>query len=169
MQIPLRILVAEDNPDDVFFLRIAFEQAGLLASVNFVRDGRELTDYLKSEPRFANRLLYPPPTMLLLDLGLPYIDGFRFLTWLRKEPDLQDLAVIILSGSEASLDFERSYGLGAIDYLVKPHNPQQLISMIHKLERIWQQLNAQPVLDTAGNLPPELLNKADRDTSPLSA
>jgi CheY-like chemotaxis protein len=140
MHPPLRILVAENNPDDAFFLRCAFEQAEIEASVSFVRDGQELIDYLKGEPPFENPIVHPFPTMLLLDLDLPRIDGFRFLAWLQKEKRMQELIVIILSGSEVSLDFERAYGLGAVDYLVKPHNPQQLIPIVQNLQKLWLQL-----------------------------
>src|SRR5947207_9054971 len=113
MQPLLRILVAENNPDDVFFLRIAFEQAEVQASLNFVHDGQELIDYLRGEAPFNNAVLYPFPSMLLLDLDLPLIDGFRFLAWLQKEPRAQGLPVIVWSGSDAPSNLERAYGLGA--------------------------------------------------------
>ena len=145
MQPPLRILVAENNPDDAFFLRAAFEQAEMEASVNFVHNGQELLDYLRGEPPFGNPVVYPLPNMLLLDLDLPGMNGFRFLAWLRKESRLQDLLVVVLSGSGAGSDLERAYGLGAVDYLVKPHNPQELVPMVRKLEKLWHQVTAQAV------------------------
>jgi len=144
MLTPLRILVAENNPDDAFFLRSAFEQAESEASVNFVRDGQELVDYLRGEPPFGNRILYPFPGMVLLDLALPRVDGFGFLAWLRKEPLLKDLVVVILTGSEHPADFERACGLGAVEYLLKPQSPQQLVSIVRRLEQLWRELNAQP-------------------------
>jgi len=140
MQQSLQILVAENNPDDAFFLRSAFEQAESDASVNFVQDGQELLDYLRGEPPFNNRIVYPLPNMLLLDLDLPCIDGLRFLAWLQKEPRMQELVVVVLSGSSASSDLERAFGLGALEYLVKPHNPQELVDVVRKLERLWYQL-----------------------------
>jgi two-component system response regulator len=154
MQSPLRILVAENNPDDAFFLRCAFEEAEVQASINFVHDGQELVDYLRGEPPFSNPLLYPVPTMLLLDLDLPRIDGFRFLAWLRKEPRMQDLVVVILSGSDRGSDFQRAAGLGAADYLIKPHNPQQLVPMVRKLVKSWHDLTAQSVVEPQAEMHP---------------
>jgi CheY-like chemotaxis protein len=144
MQTTLRLLVAENNPDDAFFFRCAFEQAEIEASLNFVRDGQELLDYLQGEPPFTNRVLYPFPTLVLLDLALPRIDGFSFLAWLRKEPRMQDVAVVILTGSDSPVDFELAYGLGALEYMVKPQSPQQLVPMVRRLDKLWRELTAQP-------------------------
>jgi CheY-like chemotaxis protein len=141
MQDPLRILVAENNPDDAFFLQCAFEEADIEASINFVRDGQELIDYLRGEPPFGNRILYPFPTMVLLDLALPRVDGFRFLTWLKNEPIMHDLLVVVLTGSDSPPDLERAFGLGAIDYLVKPQRPQELVPIVRRLDRLWQEVS----------------------------
>lgn len=138
----LHILVAENNADDAFFLRCAFEEARIEASINFVHDGQELVDYLRGEPPFSNRVLYPIPTMVLLDLALPRIDGFRVLAWMQKETWMQSLVVVVLSGSELPADFERAYGLGAIEYLVKPQSPQQLVPMVRRLQELWREINA---------------------------
>jgi len=138
---PLQILAAENNPDDAFFLGCAFEEAEIDASINFVRNGQELVDYLCGEPPYGNRILYPFPTIVLLDLDLPRIDGFRFLAWLRKEPHMQDLVVVILTGSDLPGDLERAYGLGAVEYLVKPQSPAQLVPLMHRLEKLWRELN----------------------------
>lgn len=144
MQTPLRILVAENDPDDAFFLQNAFEEAQIGASVNFVRDGQELMDYLHGEPPFGNRVLYPFPTMVLLDLSLPRTDGFRLLAWLRTEPRMKDLVVIVLTGSNLPGNLERAYGLGAFEYLVKPQSPQQLVPIVRRLDQIWRELNTSP-------------------------
>jgi|ERR1051326_1240982 CheY-like chemotaxis protein len=149
MQSLFRVLVAENNPDDLFFLEGAFEQAEIVASVNYVRDGQELLDYLRGEPPFGNRVLYPFPTMVVLDLALPRIDGFRVLAWLRNEAGLQDLVLVVLSGSEVPEDLERAYGLGALEYIVKPSRPQDLVLVVRRLERLWRELNAEPALVAA--------------------
>jgi CheY-like chemotaxis protein len=153
MQAPLRILVAENNPDDAFFLRMAFEQAEVRASLNLVHDGQELIDYLRGEAPFNNPVLYPFPGMLLLDLDLPLIDGFHFLAWLQKEPTAQGLPVVVLSGSDVPANLERAYGLGAVDYLVKPHNPQELLPMVRKVEQLWYRLDATSVPPRDSALP----------------
>ena len=81
----LKVLVVEDSPNDVFLLQRAFSKTGPEAPLHFARDGQEALDYLKGVDRFADRNLYPLPTLLVVDLKLPGIDGFDIIQWVRKE------------------------------------------------------------------------------------
>ena len=96
----LRILVAEDMPSEAFLLKYAFESAGLTARLHFVADGQEAMDYLSGVERFSNRHEHPLPTVLMLDLKMPRVNGFEVLQWLRSHPSLQLLPVIIFTSSE---------------------------------------------------------------------
>ena len=88
-----RVLIAEDDPGDVFLLQRAFSTAGVSASLHFVRDGQEAIDYLGGEASFADRTAYPLPELMLLDLKMPRLNGFDVLEWLRKQPGLRRLLV----------------------------------------------------------------------------
>src|SRR5258708_38008339 len=88
MDTPLRILVAEDELDDVLFLQRAFVKARVSPPIHFARDGREVMDYLLSKPPFDNPVEFPLTNLLLLDLKLPRIRGFDVLVWLRVDPGL---------------------------------------------------------------------------------
>jgi len=81
----LKVLVVEDSPNDVLLLQRAFSKGGPEVPLHFVRDGREALDYLNGVDRFADRNLYPLPTLLVLDLKLPGIDGFDIIKWVRKD------------------------------------------------------------------------------------
>src|SRR6266567_605609 len=110
------ILVAEDDPADAFFLQRAFAKAGVSISLHFVRDGQEVIDYLRGEPPFADRVVYPLPQLLLLDLKMPRLNGFDVLGWLKESPDLKRLPVVVFTSSRETADVNHAYDLGANSY-----------------------------------------------------
>jgi len=132
-----RLLVAEDDENDIALLNLALQRAGVRAHVRFVRDGQEALDYLEGVPPFSNRDHYPFPTLLLLDLKMPRLNGFDVLRWLRQHPELNRLTVIILSASDLPSDVNLAYDLGANSYALKPNNPQKLTDLALSLERYW--------------------------------
>jgi CheY-like chemotaxis protein len=131
------ILVAEDDATDAFFLQRAFNRAGIPVKLHFVRDGQEALDYLEGKGPFSDRAAHPLPDLLLLDLKMPRLDGFDVLTWLRGQPTLRNLEVVIFSGSDESRDVSRAYGLGATAYLVKPHSVEELNGLVGRLKQQW--------------------------------
>ena len=138
------ILVAEDDSTDAFFLARAFGKAGIPTALQFVRDGQEAIDYLVGEGRFANRLTHPGPDLLLMDLKMPRRDGFQVLAWIREQPLLKRLPVIIFSSSSLDSDVNRAYDLGANSYLVKPHSNEDLLAVVEKLKDYWVEANEKP-------------------------
>jgi len=108
--IPIEILVVDDSLDDVLLLSLAFRRAKINHSLTRVANGQEAVDYL---------LQKSPPDVLLLDLKMPGIDGFEVLEWVRKQPAIKNLPVIVLSGSNLQKDKDRAKELGARDYFVK--------------------------------------------------
>jgi len=137
----LRILVAEDNPDDVFLLKRGFAKGGVQVPIHFVKDGQEAIDYLQEKPAFADATSTPVPTMLLLDLKMPKLDGFEVLEWIRQQPKLQTMLVVILSSSTLEQDRSRAYALGADGYAVKPSDPSEMIRLAQRLEAYWSGKN----------------------------
>lgn len=123
----LTILVAEDDRNDVLLLKLAFSQAGVNALPHFVSDGKEAIDYLRGEPPFNDRVRHPWPDLLVLDLKMPRTAGFEVLEWLRQQPNLNPLSVLVLSGSQWQADIDRAYALGANFYRTKPLDFKQLV------------------------------------------
>src|SRR6266850_4379035 len=113
------ILLAEDREDDIVLVRRAFAKAYVLNPLQIVRDGEELVAYLKGEGKYANRAEYPLPDLLLLDLKMPRMDGFQVLEWIRQQPGLSNLRVVVLTSSENMRDVNRAYQLGANSFMVK--------------------------------------------------
>jgi CheY-like chemotaxis protein len=138
------ILVAEDDPTDAFFLQRAFGKTWMPVGLKFVRDGQEAIDYLRGEPPFGDRLAHPLPQLLLLDLKMPRLNGFEVLHWLKTQPGLKRLLVIVFSSSAETGDINRAYDLGANSYLVKPHATEQLLELVNRVEQYWLEANQNP-------------------------
>ena len=143
------ILLADDNEADLELLKMAFQWAKFNSPVHVVKNGQEAIDYLQGEGPYEDRQQYPLPTVLLLDLNMPVVDGFEVLAWLKTQPSLKRLTVIILTVSSRMEDVERSFDLGAHSFLVKPPSMDELVGMIRCL-RDWLKINHFPDLNKPG-------------------
>jgi CheY-like chemotaxis protein len=140
------ILLADDSVNDIFLMRRAFQKAEFHSALQEVHNGAEAIDYLKGEGIYADRNQYPLPSVVLLDLNMPMKNGFEVLRWVRAQPALKRLSIIVLTASMRLEDVERAYDLGASSYLVKPSNIEALAGMIRCL-RDWIQINHFPPLN----------------------
>src|SRR5437870_2564976 len=102
-----------------------------------VSNGQEAIDYLKGEGQYGNRGLHPFPDIVLLDLKMPLMNGFEVLRWVRQQPRLKRLPVIVLTGSVQDNDARLAYELGANSYVIKPTDFNQLLEMIKTLGNFW--------------------------------
>jgi CheY-like chemotaxis protein len=134
---PPAILVADDDENDLFFLRRAIERAGLSNPLFVSHDGQEAIDYLEGNPPYDNRAQYPLPRLLLLDLKMPRVNGFDVLCWLAQRPDLKEICVVVLSSSAHEEDVQKAKELGAHDFRTKPSEFQSLVELIRDVQRRW--------------------------------
>jgi two-component system response regulator len=144
MDTPLRILVAEDELGDILLLKRVFANAGVKTPIHFASDGQEVLDYLQGKPPFENPVEHPLPNLLLLDLHLPIVTGLEILEWLRSQPGLRHLLVVVLSSSNEQEDIQEAYRRGANSYVVKPTDPNKLVSVVERLQNYWLNINATP-------------------------
>jgi CheY-like chemotaxis protein len=121
------ILLVEDNEDDVFFMQRALKIANITLPVNVVEHGQEAIDYLAGTDKYSDRTLHPIPTIVFLDLKLPFKSGHEVLEWIRQQSEFTQLPVVVLSSSEEPADLNRAYKLGCNSYLVKPPKREQLL------------------------------------------
>jgi len=140
-----RVLIAEDDPTDIFLLQRAFAVAEVPAILHVVRDGQEAIDYLEGEASYADRQAHPLPDLLLLDLKMPKLNGFDVLSWLKRQPGLKRLLVTVLTSSDQPQDINRAYDLGANSYLLKPHGSQELSDLVKRVQKYWLEVNQVPV------------------------
>ena len=138
------ILLAEDNPDDVLLIQRAFRKARLPYPLHQVGNGEEAINYLDGKGIYANRQQHPLPGLLLLDLKLPRTSGMEVLAWLKAQPGLAQLPVVVFTSSREDTDIQRAYELGANSYLVKPVSFDALLEMVQTLGLYWLQFNERP-------------------------
>ena len=138
------ILLVEDDSNDILFMQRAFRRSKLENPIQVVRDGDEAVAYLAGSGDYADRNLYPLPGMILLDLKLPRRSGLEVLEWLRQQPIIKRIPVVILTSSKENIDIDRAYDIGVNSYLLKPVNHNALNEMIETLNAFWLRLNCYP-------------------------
>ena len=133
------ILHVEDNPDDVMLMNLAFNRAGVSAKLHVVNDGDEAIAALRSANSGAE------PICVLLDVKLPRVSGLEVLAWIRNQPHLKRLPVILLTSSSQTADINRAYDLGANSFLVKPPDLDSLTQLVKTVAHYWVHTNVRPV------------------------
>ena len=134
---PSAVLLADDDSNDIFFLRRAFQKAGVSNAVMDVPDGEKAIEYLGGSNCYSDRTRYPMPALLLLDLKMPKINGFEVLEWISTRDELRDLKVVVLSSSGLPADIQKARALGAHDYRVKPADLDDMVNMIKDVAGRW--------------------------------
>ena len=138
------ILLVEDDEADILLLRRAFRNAHIANPLNEVRDGQAAIQYLSGEGDYADRTRYPIPFLILLDLRLPKLSGFEVIAWMRDQPQLANLIVVVLTASDHVPDVTKARDLGANSYLVKPGNFEELVQMVKRIKGRWLLLDRLP-------------------------
>lgn len=137
-------LLVEDNPDHVKLLQRAFSKAQLVNPIQVARSGEEAIEYLSGVGKFSNRAEYPLPSLVLLDLKMPGIDGFEVLRWIRQQPGMTTLRVVVLTTSDETRDIDLAYKLGANSFLVKPSDFDRFVEISQALSGYWLWLDRAP-------------------------
>ena len=138
------ILLVEDREDDILLVRKAFKAAFIENPLQVVRDGEEAIAYLQGEGRYSNRAEHPLPELILLDLKMPKMDGFDVLTWIRQQPGIRALPVVVLTSSDQIKDVNRAYDLGANSFLVKPLDFQNYTQLTKLINEYWMKSSKIP-------------------------
>ncbi len=138
------ILVVEDDPNDLFFLKRAFSSVQSKCLMQAVGDGAEAIDYLRGVDDYSDRKLFPMPALILMDLKMPRVDGFEFLSWLRREQGLKLIPVVVFSSSNLPHDVKRAYELGANSFVVKVQDSTTLPDTLQTLASYWLEICETP-------------------------
>ena len=135
------ILLVEDNPDDVELTRIAFAEAKIANRLVVVSDGAEALDYLYARGAHADRDPDDLPSIVLLDLNLPKVDGREVLQVIRGDARTKALPVVVLTTSTERFDVEASYALGVNSYIRKPVDFKKFVEVVKQIGLYWLVLN----------------------------
>jgi CheY-like chemotaxis protein len=136
-----KILLVEDNPDDVALTLRALKKNSIANEVVIAKDGQEALDWLFGEGAYAGRDVTDMPAFVLLDLKLPKLDGMDVLRAIRAHPVTALLRVIMLTTSREEADIVTSYSLGATSYIRKPVDFDEFIRVVGQLGLYWLILN----------------------------
>ncbi|MBW4474608.1 MAG: response regulator [Stenomitos rutilans HA7619-LM2] len=139
---PTRILLVEDDPNDVELIQLAFRNYSLVNQVDLVTDGEQAIQYLLGQEGVPPR---PLPRLVLLDLKLPKISGIRVLQTLRSYPRTQRLVIVVMTSSQEDSDLNTCYDLGVNSYIVKPLDFQQFLAVARDVGLYWMLLNRPPL------------------------
>jgi CheY-like chemotaxis protein len=136
--------VADDDAHDALLLKLTAEKLNLEIPLRTVCDGVEAIDYLLGRNAYTDRQAHPFPSILLLDLKMPKMSGFDVLNFVRTQPGVRQLPVIIFSSSDDPGDIRRAYEGGANSYLCKPVSNEGLTELLTALRCYWYQFNHFP-------------------------
>ena len=143
-QMSKTILLVEDNPDDAKLSLRAFKRNKMLNPIVVARDGVEALDFLFARGAYVKRAGKPPPTLIILDLKLPKLDGLGVLKAIRGDARTRLIPVVILTSSKEEQDLIQSYSLGANSYVRKPVDFTEFVEAVRLLGIYWLMTNQAP-------------------------
>jgi two-component system, response regulator len=138
------ILMVEDNPNDEELTLHELRKYHLANRIHVVRDGQEALDYVFCTGRYANRQITDQPSVILLDIKLPYVDGLEVLRRVKQDERTRTVPVVMLTSSREERDLVESYRLGVNSYIVKPVDFDQFKESARTLGMYWLLLNRPP-------------------------
>ncbi len=141
------LLLVEDDANDILLMERAFRRAKLTVPIRIVKDGDSAIDYLMGQARYSDRNEHPWPSLILLDLKLPRRSGLEVLEWIRQQPVIRRIPVVVLTSSKENNDVDRAYEIGVNSYLVKPVTFSALESMVEALDKFWLKVNQYPSIE----------------------
>jgi CheY-like chemotaxis protein len=138
------VLLVEDNPDDIFVMKMACQRTGIPHRLEVVTDGAMAIDYLSGTGEYADQTVHPLPDVVFLDIKMPKRDGHEVLQMIRSHPGLKNLPVVMLTVSTQMADVERAYQLGVTSYLQKVPCLAEFGQGVRIILKYWLQLNVTP-------------------------
>lgn len=142
---PTRILLVEDDPNDIELIQLALEHHHFINQLDIVTDGEQALDYLHGQTNAAPA--HALPRLILLDLKLPKVNGIEVLRAIRSHPRTRELVVVVMTSSAEHQDLSACYEIGINSYIVKPLEFQQFMDVAARVGFYWMMLNQIPAQD----------------------
>ncbi len=134
---PMKILLVEDNLQDIEIAHRAFAKGRVRNELIVVRDGQEALDYLYHRGKFQDHATSPRPGMILLDLNLPRVSGMEVLQKIKQDERLKAIPVIVMTVSQREEDIVKSYNLGVNTYIQKPVEFENFMKVVNAIQEYW--------------------------------
>jgi len=132
------LLIVEDYEDDAAWLQVLLTQCGITNPLRIAPSAEEAINYLAGGPPYGNRALFPLPTVAFIDLRLPGIDGFNLLRWIKEQPELKNIFIVVLSATGDLKSVQAAYSLGANSFLIKPCRHADLENLAICYPAFWE-------------------------------
>lgn len=145
-----KLLIVEDNPDHTEMIQIALSSDNLLNKIYTVTNGEEALDYLYRRGEYIDKSKSPRPSLVLLDIKLPRIDGFEVLRHIKSDENLKSIPVILLTTSTEKSEIKRGYEYGANSYVTKPLRFWEFMDRVKNIYTYWILTNLLPTMEHNG-------------------
>lgn len=140
----VKLLLVEDNPDDILIIQRAIKEARIINKMWVVRDGQETVDFLKHQGKFEDESTSPRPGLILLDINIPKINGLDVLNIIKQDPDLKRIPTVILTVSRRDEDIIKGYNYGCNSFIQKPVEFDKFVEAVKLIGLYWGLLNIEP-------------------------
>ncbi len=137
----VRILLVEDNPDDVRITQRALKEAKVINQLWVVRDGQEALDFLEHKGQYQDKSTSPKPGLILLDINLPKVNGLEVLKKIKENDDSKKIPTVMLTVSRRDEDVVEGYDNGCNSFIQKPVEFEKFVEAIKQIELYWGLLN----------------------------
>jgi len=141
----IKILLVEDNPDDIDITKRALKEANVINQLWVARDGQEAIDFLQHKGIFQDPSTSPKPGLVLLDINLPKINGIEVLKIIKQDSELKRIPVVMLTVSKRDEDVVKSYDDGCNSFIQKPVKFEKFVEVIKQVSLYWGILNIFPI------------------------
>lgn len=131
------ILIADDDAEDRMLTQDALAESRLANQLQFVEDGEELMDYLHNRGKYEDKVKYPRPGLILLDLNMPKKDGREALKEIKADDHFKRIPIVVLTTSKAEEDILKTYNLGVSSFITKPVKFDSLVDVMRTLSKYW--------------------------------
>lgn len=143
----INILLAEDNPVDVEITQEAFKMGKLSNKIFVVKDGQEALDFLFHKGQYQDKITYPTPDLILLDIKMPKVDGLQVLERIKQDDELKRLPAIVLTVSDREADIIKAYDSGVNSYIIKPVRFNEFLNLVARVKEYWITITKLPPHD----------------------
>ena len=138
------ILIVEDNPSHAELIQESIKESNVLNKVVWIDNGSEAVDYIRGDAEYHDRINYPSPCLILLDLKLPGKDGKEILEIIKSNESTRSIPVVMLTSSDQGRDVEECYRLGANSYITKPVGFGDFMEKVQTIPMYWLMVNEMP-------------------------
>ncbi|MDP3732552.1 MAG: response regulator [Candidatus Omnitrophota bacterium] len=138
-----KILLVEDNPDDILIIERALKEAKIINQLFITRDGQEGRDFLKRQGKYSDPASSPQPGLILLDINLPKLNGLELLKLIKEDSDLKRIPTVMLTVSRRDEDIIKGYDHGCNSFIQKPVEFEKFVETVRQIGLYWGIINVE--------------------------